>query len=445
LTSIVGSASVRRDISLQAKRNVEGYKVVSDLLSTQWKDVDGVICYVQRQDQTESLASHLRTRGISAGNYHAGIPHNQKIMAHNDFLNSKIRVLVATVAYGMGIDKPNVRGVIHFGMPKSVESYVQEIGRAGRDGQGAQAMCFFGNEYVKFRSWAFAHGVDEQVLRELIDVIWPDDCEAVERQVCLEVLDAKQETVLSLVTYLSLRGHLKFGQTFPTRVKVQLINSGMQDLIEKEEWFGALCEFKTDSVRLDVPIFHVAQALELAPHEVMSKLYSLKARRQVVFEAIGMSVVVSPESLDDKGQVVQYLLQKTGRLETIRVGKVDQVFKLMTTISEGLNGHTWIQDYFEKPSEEKKYVSRWGFQDAALVQEQKDSLPEFLGILRNFLHRYTQFKTGRQVARIFHGIDSPHFPESEWKEKEPDIWSKYQHWNFREIIRLARESNKGLF
>jgi ATP-dependent DNA helicase RecQ len=102
------------------------------------------IVYCQTRKQVEQTAVFLRARGLSVASYHAGLTPEQRRRTEDDFLSGDVAVIVATIAFGMGIDKPDVRFVAHMALPRSIEAYYQEIGRAGRDGKPADAWLLYG-------------------------------------------------------------------------------------------------------------------------------------------------------------------------------------------------------------------------------------------------------------------------------------------------------------
>ena len=112
------------------------------------------IVYTLSRKSTETLSAHLRERGIEARPYHAGLSTHEKNTTYADFVADRVQVVVATIAFGMGIDKSNIRFVVHMSLPKTIENYYQEIGRAGRDGLSAETLLLFGaQDIVRQRSF----------------------------------------------------------------------------------------------------------------------------------------------------------------------------------------------------------------------------------------------------------------------------------------------------
>jgi ATP-dependent DNA helicase RecQ len=131
------------------------------------------IVYTATRRRSEELADELREAGVSALAYHAGLRRHEREAAHTAFMDDDVEVVVATIAFGMGVDKPNVRAVVHAEISDSVDAYYQEIGRAGRDGEPARAVLFYRPEDVGLRRFFAGAGqlaVDEALaIAETVD------------------------------------------------------------------------------------------------------------------------------------------------------------------------------------------------------------------------------------------------------------------------------------
>lgn len=139
---VFSSSLDRRNLTLSLVPRKKGKEQLLDFISTKHRGESGIV-YAASRSKTEALAAFLREEGINAFPYHAGMRQEERERAQDRFLKEKDAVIVATIAFGMGIDKPDVRYVAHTFLPKSIENYVQEIGRAGRDGLAAEVWMSF--------------------------------------------------------------------------------------------------------------------------------------------------------------------------------------------------------------------------------------------------------------------------------------------------------------
>ena len=150
----------RLNLSLDVKRALSAADKLRAIMQVigRHPHESGIIYCISRR-VTESLAEKLKAKGVAVGVYHAGLPIDQRNRVQEDFINDRIDVVVATIAFGMGIDKSNVRYVIHYNLPKSIESFYQEIGRGGRDGLPTETLLFFNiQDLMTLRSFADSSG-----------------------------------------------------------------------------------------------------------------------------------------------------------------------------------------------------------------------------------------------------------------------------------------------
>ncbi|MCL2005418.1 MAG: DNA helicase RecQ [Planctomycetaceae bacterium] len=148
--------------AVQPKKNVDQQILafLQDRLRNR-KNESGIIYRTSRKN-VEATAEFLQSKGFKAKPYHAGMPDQQRNAIQDEFLQDDCPIIVATIAFGMGIDKPNVRFVLHGDLPKNIEGYYQETGRAGRDGELAQCVLFFGRQDIVMLSYFIKQIEDDE-------------------------------------------------------------------------------------------------------------------------------------------------------------------------------------------------------------------------------------------------------------------------------------------
>ncbi|XP_058126269.1 uncharacterized protein LOC131267412 isoform X2 [Anopheles coustani] len=196
--------------------------LVELLLSERFNSLQSIIVYCTRRDDCERVATFVRTcfqdaaRAAAEANtnkrrrmnyvaepYHAGMPASRRRTIQNAFMSGELRIVVATIAFGMGINKADIRAIIHYNMPKNFESYVQEVGRAGRDGLLSHCHLFLdnrGNDRNELRRFIFANSIDRHVIRKLLQKIFvPCACAQIFKNPWLTIYNKKSKQSMASI------------------------------------------------------------------------------------------------------------------------------------------------------------------------------------------------------------------------------------------------------
>lgn len=172
----------RENLSINIVKSSSKNKYILNYIQNH-KNESGII-YVATRKEVENIYNGLSKRNISVSKYHAGLSKNERSKNQEDFINDDVDIMIATNAFGMGIDKPNIRWVIHYNMPQSIENYYQEIGRAGRDGEKSECVLLFSPGDVHIQKYLIDIGVENperklfqhKKLQYMIDLVYSNSC-----------------------------------------------------------------------------------------------------------------------------------------------------------------------------------------------------------------------------------------------------------------------------
>nr|XP_012153028.1 PREDICTED: ATP-dependent DNA helicase Q4 [Megachile rotundata] len=501
MEGVISDIPMPRNLVLTVSKDDHRDHALIDLLkSERFKVCDSIIVYCTRREECVRIAGILRVSLQDPNNfskynaklspiaeaYHAGLSAYRRKTVQKAFMNGQIRIVVATVAFGMGLNKPDIRAVIHYNMPGTFENYVQEVGRAGRDGEIAHCHMFLNStedsDKWELRRHIYANGVDRHSIRRLLQKVFvPCSCSKIRikdanyrcpgHEVAIPIdetviaLDISAETISTLLCYLEL--HPKRYITVLSSVYVRARVSsygGPQALKQAAQSSPPLAmaialdlqngiSHDNDSV-IEFPVVDVASAIGWDSGVVKSHLKNLEWKTvngtskrssiSVRYDTLGLRVKAPGDLTDEElDEALEALVDRARSQETAALRQLETISVTlhkfsMPSIAKCLE----LNDEVTNKSDELKAIIRDYFEGKVLVdidaiqQVKVENEAQIACDVRNLIVSYRDNNfTGRAVARIFHGIQSPNYPAYAWNKCR--FWRAHLSCNFSTLCQIA--------
>ncbi len=291
------------------------------------------IVYVTLQNTAEQVAAFLKRKGLSAIAYHAGLKDEVRHQAQEAFMTGAVDIVVATIAFGMGIDKADIRAIYHYNLPKSLENYMQEIGRAGRDGKPSQCTLVASlDDLTVLENFSYGDTPDDESLAGLIHWLLrqPEQFDLSVHELS-GLFDVRPLVINTLLTYLELEGVIRATSPFYTEYKVGFITP--QDGViaqfdgERAAFLAALfATGKQGRTWLTLKPIEAAESLQVERLRILNALGYLEQQGSVELRVAGVRqgyrMVAPPASAD---ALIERLQAQFRRREQRDIERLQQV------------------------------------------------------------------------------------------------------------------------
>ena len=478
---IVRDSPLARNIRFSASNPISRDRELLRLLAKGSElSVGSVIVYCGFRAQCEQVATSLNGAGIKAASYHAGLRRDQRESVQKRFASGHVRVCVATVAFGMGLDKRDVRAVVHYSPPRSPEGLVQQSGRAGRDGDYAVAHLIVSkDDYVRSRSMAYSDCPSQISLLELLHQIFnsckteqgyadagefTDEDEAIGRG-CLPVdeltkaIDVSEENMSTVLCYLEQWGYVRILQELMGSKCALMFHSKSPEALAEEDDIAAavmrLSNGKHKSGRYTLPVLGLARETGLSLHNLQSRLSKLVSSKHMSCElkerALAFDVLEQPTGYVK--ELAEKLSEKMRAVERSAVAKLDATQEMITSAAakqEQSEQERIIRDAVDKHFEaggdnaeealEPRPQPPVEASDGAVVERgiKADAATVIRLVRERGLLRKNKAISARCIARVLHGVGSFALPAKTACKAFQAQWGKHMHVDFRAVERVAQ-------
>ena len=404
------------------------------------------IVYVTLQKTAEQVATYLASVGLPARAYHAGMKDEQRAEVQDWFMDSDDGIVVATIAFGMGIDKSNIRYIYHYNLPKSLENFSQEIGRAGRDGESSTCEMFVClDDVCTLENFAYGDTPSQNAIRDLVKEVF-----SFSGQFDLSLYelsrshDIRQLVVRTLLVQMELNGFLQELTPFYSRYQFQPIATSSEILsrFEGERRQFLMAVFKQAhkaKTWFHIDLNKAAEAIDCPRDRIVRALDYLSEQGLLEVKVEGIrnrfSVLQHPDDLD---RLADMLFQNVLELERREIERIGQVIDLASY--DGCQVAHLVAHFGEKLPSPCGHCT-WclnGHQPAKLLPPELRTVDEELWkqLLNAWQEQEEPIDDARSLTRFACGITSPRLTRT-GLSKHP-LFGCLTHVRFEEVHRRAQ-------
>ena len=413
------------------------------------QQVSGII-YVTLQKSAETVANYLQREGFSVLAYHAGMDSEQRKAIQTQFMAGEVPIIVATIAFGMGIDKSDIRFVVHYDLPKSIENYAQEIGRAGRDGSDSECLVLANKDNLNvLENFVYGDTPELSAICSVIEQIKKQTQQSTQWELMLNQLSSASNirplSLKTLLVYLEMQGVIKPKYSYFAEYKYKL-QTTLATLMskfdpERQQFINAIID-----TSVKAKIWHTADLNQLETFFPNSRGRAIKALDYLDQKQL---IELQSKQLTQVYDVDQGKLQVQGLTESLfkqfttkEVSEIDRINFLVAFFGSNQCLSLQLAQYFSDPNA----VAACGSCSVCLGQvaqlpEQKElqqiDTYDFDAISADAISKLKTNYSAVLLTRFFCGLTTPLF--TKLKMRQTYGFAKFEHYRFKDVLNWVKQ------
>ncbi|GIU06218.1 ATP-dependent DNA helicase RecQ [Shewanella sp. c952] len=413
------------------------------------QQVSGII-YVTLQKSAETVANYLQREGFSVLAYHAGMDSEQRKAIQTQFMAGEVPIIVATIAFGMGIDKSDIRFVVHYDLPKSIENYAQEIGRAGRDGSDSECLVLANKDNLNvLENFVYGDTPELSAICSVIEQIKVQTQQSTQWELMLNQLSSASNirplSLKTLLVYLEMQGVIKPKYSYFAEYKYKLQTTLAMLMSkfdpERQQFINAIID-----TSVKAKIWHTADLNQLETFFPNSRGRAIKALDYLDQKQL---IELQSKQLTQVYDVDQGKLQVQGLAESLfkqfttkEVSEIDRINFLVAFFGSNQCLSLQLAQYFSDPNA----VAACGSCSVCLGQvaqlpEQKKlqqiDTYDFDAISADAISKLKTNYSAVLLTRFFCGLTTPLF--TKLKMRQTYGFAKFEHYRFKDVLNWVKQ------